>query len=126
MGFRFPENTIFAYLDKDDVPAICTREEACEWLQSEEGRRRSEIRSDDASGWRVYTHFQHFSSDPDVPMFWEVTWYTLVGPWRTGKRRFGTKEAALEFHATLVSGEQPPDELTEDDEDQDGADWWKA
>jgi hypothetical protein len=35
-------------------------------------------------------------------------------------RRFGTKEAALEFHAGLVSGEEPIEV------NQDGANWWET
>jgi hypothetical protein len=72
----------------------------------------------------IYTQFQWFSSDPDLPMLWEVNWYCL-NPYRSGKRRFGTKEGVLEFHESIVSGESLR-ELVADDDDADGAEWWKG
>lgn len=40
--------------------------------------------------------------------------------------RFGTKEAALAFHARLVSGEESLEEVETDEHDSDPADWWKG
>jgi len=128
MGARFPKNTIFAYLGPDNVPVICKRGEAYEWLRSKR-RLPAGIKSNEIDGWTVYTAFQFYSSDPDVPMFWQVTWYKYERgePPKSGDCRFGTKEAALEFHAALVSGEEPlGEDLVEADDDNEGADWWKA
>jgi hypothetical protein len=46
-----------------------------------------------------------------------------LSPYRSAERRFGTKEAALEFHAELR--DSVPDTAGEDPEDRDEADWWK-
>jgi hypothetical protein len=73
-------------------------------------------------------------------MFWQVVWYKYKKgePPRHGKRRFGTKDAALEFHARLVEffgahGDSAAELFglvnqgdDEDPEDHDEADWWKA
>jgi hypothetical protein len=64
MGLRFPANTIFAYLRKDDVPVCCTRQEAYEWLHGEGGIHRVCIKDTEIDGWTIYTTFRHFSSDP--------------------------------------------------------------
>ena len=124
MGARLLENTLFAYLGEDDVPVLCTRARAYSWLRVEGGLHRSCIRRDGIDGLIIYTQFQHFSSEPDVPMFWEVNWYSL-SPYRSGERRFGTKKEALEFHNRLVREPQLLERLTEDHNDKDGADWWK-
>jgi len=62
--------------------------------------------------------FKWFSSDPDVPMLWEVNWYA-VSPHTSGERRFDTKDEALAFHESVVSGEQSLDQLTEDGDGSD-------
>jgi hypothetical protein len=123
MGARFPKNTLFARMGNDDVPVICKRAEAYEWLKGEGGLHRVGIKSSDINGWHIHTQFQFYSSDPDFPLFWEVNLYA-ANPWRTGKRRFGIEEAGLAFHAALVAGEERIEELTDNDEDT--ADWWKA
>lgn len=50
-----------------------------------------------------------------------------MSPYRSAERRFGTKEAALEFNAELR--DSVPDtagiSAGEDPEDRDEADWWK-
>jgi hypothetical protein len=75
----------------------------------------SELRPTRSYGLIIYTQFQWFSADPDVPMFWEVSWYSF-SPYTSGERRFGTKDEALAWHEGLVSGEQAFEELTDDDE----------
>jgi hypothetical protein len=127
MGYQFPVDTIFARLGDDDVPVCCTRARAYRWLHDEGGLRRYCIKRDGIDGVMIQTQFRWFSSDPDVPMFWEVIWYSL-SPYRYGERRFGTKDEALAFHAALVSGEERlVDEYDDgyDDDDEDGSNWWK-
>jgi hypothetical protein len=103
MGARFPKNTLFAYLRNDGMPVFCTRKAAYEWLRSRDDRERASTKHDEINGWLIDTTFQFYSSDPDVPMFWEVSFFKLkTCRWDT--RRFGTKDAAL---------------------DQDDGDWWK-
>ena len=51
-----------------------------------------------------------------------MNWYGL-SPYRQGERRFGTNEAALEFHAGLVNGGGPLEQFVEDD-DREEADWY--
>jgi hypothetical protein len=125
MGARFPKNTLFAYLGADQVPVLCTRARAYEWLREDRGLQHVGVKSDSVDGLIIYKQFQWFSSDPDLPMFWQVNWYSL-SPYRSGERRFGTKEEALAFHASLVAGEQSLEQLTADGDESDEADWWKG
>jgi hypothetical protein len=135
MGFRFPKYTLFAKLGADDVAVLCGRAEAYKWLRSDikEGGKRIHI---DVAGWHVHTQFKHYSSEPDIPMFWEVNWFR-VRPFQIGQLRFGTKEQALEYHERLVSLFSSKwhsiEELAEmayeadlmETDEQDEADWWK-
>jgi hypothetical protein len=70
-GFRVGSDDLFAYLGDDDVSVLCTRARAYSWLRIEGGLHRSCIRRNGIDGLIIYTQFQHFSSEPDVPMFWK-------------------------------------------------------
>jgi hypothetical protein len=144
MGCRENDYAVWAILGQDDVPVLCTRKEANEWFWSKD-RKRSQIKSDHVDGWCIYTSFSRMSLEPDgPPLFWRVGWWTetKAPPFRSGERAFATKEAALEFHASLAAmlrahGDsalkllelmnQTEERYPEDDEEgREGADWWKA
>ena len=70
-----------------------------EWWKREADR--CQLRYDRIDDWEIETRFQGCSTAPDgPPLFWRVSFYTLTGPREA--RHFGTKEAALAFHAEVV------------------------
>jgi hypothetical protein len=62
---------------------------------------RRRVRYDRIDDWEIETRFHGSSTALDgPPLFWKVSFYTSTGPSET--RHFGTKEAALAFHAEVV------------------------
>ena len=93
------ERMTFAYLDKDEVPVLCSWFEWNEWWKRE--GYRCQVRYDRIDDWEIETRFQGSSTALDgPPLFWKVNFYTSTGPSET--RHFGTKEDALAFHGEVV------------------------
>ena len=93
------ERMTFAYLDKDEVPVLCSWFEWKEWWKREADR--CQLRYDRIDDWEIETRFQGCSTALDgPPLFWKVSFQTSTGP--SQARHFGTKEAALAFHAEVV------------------------
>jgi hypothetical protein len=95
----------WAYLNEEYVPVLCTRKRANKWYRSED-EARSQIKRDVINGWFIHTTFLRFSVVPDgPPQFWTVGYWPeeRVDPLAGGGRSFLTKEAALEFHASLTA-----------------------
>jgi hypothetical protein len=101
-GHRGNDYAVCAYLNEESVPVLCTRKEANEWAESG-GYARSQIKVDIIKGSGIETRFHRFSLAPDgPPLFWRVCWWSKAEPSECVKRWFGTKEAALEFHAVIA------------------------
>lgn len=134
MGYRGNDYAVWAILGHDDVPVLCTRKEANKWFWSKD-YRRSQIKDDHVDRWCIYTSFSRLSNELDgPPMFWRAGCFAETGPYMGIARHFSTKEATLEFHATLAAmlrahGDDALklSELVDqvNDEDPDEADWWK-
>lgn len=127
----------WAYLNEKGVPVLCARKEANHWFRSG-GRERSQVRLDRIRGWNIGTRFCTFSLSPDgPPFFWQVCLWDENHLFRVGEQRFASREAALEFHASLIrlfpthadrASELFEIAYNEDNEDageEDPADWWK-
>ena len=162
MSNRANDYAVWAYRGENNVAILCTRKEANDWwngnsqplhcfVRGPGGKGRTQVKNNKVKGWGVYTMFWRFCLIPDgPPLFWHVTWFRWMDATRTmqkGKRYFGTIEAALEFHssvmATLRKGGVPdgtseeeksiagevvqPGFVDDDDEGEpkDSADWWK-
>jgi hypothetical protein len=88
------ERMTFAYLNKDEVPVLCSWFEWKEWWKREGDR--CQVRYDRIDDWEIITRFQGCSAALDgPPLFWEVSF-------SHESRHFGTKESALAFHAEIV------------------------
>jgi hypothetical protein len=82
------ERMTFAYLDKDEVPVLCSWFEWKEWWKREADR--CQLRYDRIDDWEIETRFQGCSNAPDgPPLFWRVSFYTSTGP--SEARHFGTE-----------------------------------
>jgi hypothetical protein len=93
------ERMTFAYLDNEEVPVLCSWFEWKEWWKREADR--CQLRYDRIDDWEIETRFQGCSTALDgPPLFWKVSFQTSTGP--SQARHFGTKEAALAFHAEVV------------------------
>jgi hypothetical protein len=99
-----PENTyaVWAMLNEEGIPVLCSKEEADEWWLSHDNAKNALIRSESVGAWLIEAMFSRYSLALDgPPLFWRVICHrdeTFVG----GSRWFGTREAALEFHAHWV------------------------
>ena len=94
------EKMIFAYLNKDEVPVLCSWYEWKEWWKREGDR--CQVKYDRIDDWEIETRFQGRSAALDgPPLFWDVRFFSprIVSD---GARHFGTKESALAFHAEVV------------------------
>jgi hypothetical protein len=95
-----PSQTItFAYLGREGIPVLCNRLEYREWYKRKGDRW--EIEFDCVGDWEIRTHFIGWAIAPDsVPLFWGVS----IGfpRFRPLPFRFGTREAALAFHAKVI------------------------
>ena len=112
------ERATYACLDKDGIPFLCGRDEWEQWLERE--GERSQIQFDRIDGWEIETRFQGISVALDgPPLFWEVSFYNPVST--PDAYRFGTKEAALEFHASVAKRIMSGELLW----DRGDAEWWK-
>ena len=151
MSSRANDYAVWAYRGENNVAILCTRKEANDWWNPWPGGKRTQVKNNKVKGWGVYTMFWRFCLIPDgPPLFWHVGWFRWMDATQTmqrGKRYFGTIEAALEFHssvmATLRKGGVPdgtseeeksvagevvqPGFVDDDDEGEpkDSADWWK-
>jgi hypothetical protein len=123
---------IWSYLNEDNVPILCSREEANAWWEREYDS--CQIQSGRIDGWGIETTFRRYSLAPDgPPMFFRVCWWKWIEASRTmaqGERFFGTMEAAIHFHAELVAEGNDLMSLAdhqdgEDGEPRDAANWWK-
>src|ERR1700745_2409809 len=137
MGCPELNYAIWAYLNKEGVPVICSRKEADYWIQSG-GSEPSQARLDRISGWNLGTSCCTFSLSPDgPPLFWQVCLWDENHQFRAGEQRFASKEDALEFHENIVRILHthanmasdllgiPYREDYEDADEEDAADWWK-
>src|ERR1700722_15871046 len=107
MGNRALLHASFARLNDQGVPLLCSRKEASEWYATRAAL--CAFKRDRVGDYDITTAFRWFSLEPDTPLFWEVSLFeTSEG--RSVGYRFGTKEAALAFHASLISGEEPFEE----------------
>ena len=102
MGYRFPKYTLFARLNDQGVPLLCSRTDAHEW-----SRKNAEfcyLRSDTASGWTIYTQFAYYSTAPDAPEFWQVHWYKYERgvPPRRGSKPLAQKKPRWNFSIHLL------------------------
>ena len=94
------EKMTFAYLNKDEVPVLCSWYEWKEWWKREGDR--CQVKYDRIDDWEIETRFQGRSAALDgPPLFWDVRFFSrrIVSD---GARHFGTKESALAFHAEVV------------------------
>jgi len=90
----------FAYLNKDEVPVLCSWYEWKEWWKREGDR--CYVKYDRIRRWEIETSFHGCSAALDgPPLFWKVHFF---GPRIVSGsiRHFGTKESALAFHAEVV------------------------
>ena len=96
-------NLKFAILNSDGVPEMCDFELWEHWFFECGGRDQMRIKHDLVKNWEIETFFRGNCVEMEGPLpFWEVT---ANHPLRTPfLERFGTKEAALEVHETLVAG----------------------
>ena len=123
MGNRTLSHANFARLNDQGVPVLCSRKEASEWYA---GRAAlCAFKHNRVGTYDIWTEFRWFSLEPDTPLFWEVSLFEAKQGTSVGYR-FGTKEAALAFHASLVVGEESLEEAETDEHDSDPADWWKG
>lgn len=123
MGNRALKHANFARLNDEGIPVLCSRREARQWYARRAGL--CTFKHDRVGTYEIWTTFCWFSLEPDTPQFWEVSLFNAEQG-VTGECRFGTKQAALEFHESLVSGEEPLDDSEADDDESDPASWWKA
>jgi len=88
-----------AILGPNDVPVPCTHQAYILWYVKV-GKQHCEKRSDQGDGWGITTLFQGVSASQDGPhLFWRV------GKLPSGEpvfELFGTKEAALQYHQSIV------------------------
>src|ERR1700751_1728300 len=82
------ERMTFAYLDKDEVPVLCS------WFEwKERGKReadRCQLRYDRIDDWEIDTRFQGCSTALDgPPLFWKVS--------SSQARHFGTRKLHWRF-----------------------------
>jgi hypothetical protein len=97
--FTADERATYAYLNKGGVPVLCGWSEWRQWWEREGDR--CQIKHDRIDDWHIDTRFQGVSVALDgPPLFWEVRF--LNPGFSTEAQRFGTKEAALAFHANVV------------------------
>ena len=123
MGNRALSHANFARLNDQGVPVLCSRKEASEWYAGRPAL--CAFKHNRVDNYDIWTAFRWFSLEPDTPLFWEVSLFDAKQGTSVGYR-FGTKEAALAFHARLVSGEESLEEVETDELDSDPADWWKG
>ena len=97
--FNVDDSATYAYLNKDGVPVLCSWSEWRQWWNREWDR--CQIKYEEIDDWSIETRFQGCIIAPDgPPLFWEVG---CSMPGSIAKSyRFGTKEAALDFHAEFV------------------------
>ena len=93
----------FAILNSDGVPEVCDFEHWKHWFFECGGREQMRIKRDLVDRWEIETFFRGNSVQMEGPLpFWEVTANHPSGA--PFLERFGTKEAALKIHETLVEG----------------------
>ena len=94
------EKMTFAYLNKDEVPVLCSWYEWKEWWKREGDR--CQVKHDRIGDWEIETRFQGRSAALDgPPLFWEVRFFSPRGA-SDGLKYFRSKESALAFHALVV------------------------
>ena len=80
---------IFAYLNKDEVPVLCSWYEWKEWWKREGDR--CQVKYDRIDDWEIETRFQGRSAALDgPPLFWDVRFFGLTsrnGIFSTLRRR---------------------------------------
>jgi hypothetical protein len=90
----------FAYLNKDEVPVLCSWYEWKEWWKREGDR--CQVKYDRIDNWEIETRFQGRSAALDGPsLFWDVA-FLVPESSLMELGTFGTKESALAFHAEVV------------------------
>jgi len=78
---------------------LCSWSEWRQWWKRE--WERCQIKYDEINDWRIETRFQGCDTARDgPPLFWEVSLVDMGTSFEA--HRFGTKEAALDFHAEVV------------------------
>jgi hypothetical protein len=93
------ERATFAYLNNEDIVVFCSWSEWRRWYETEGDR--CTVKFDRIDDWEIKTRFTGCSVVFDGPAhFWEVSFCNPK--FSTKAQRHGSKEAALEFHATVV------------------------
>src|SRR4029077_7195539 len=96
------ERMTFAYLNKDEVPVLCSWYEWKEWWKREGDR--CQVKYDRIDDWEIETRFQGRSAALDVPpLFWDVRFLSprIVSD---GARHFGTKDLRSRFMQSSSKG----------------------
>jgi hypothetical protein len=94
------EKMTFAYLNKDQVPVLCSWYEWKEWWKREADR--CQVKYDRIGDWEIETRFQGRSAAADgPPLFWQVRFFSPRIA-SDGVKHFGSKESALAFHGEVV------------------------